>query len=211
MNIKILHINTNHSFEKFEKFLPMISEERRMKISQLHFDKDKNVSLFTEFLIKKEVFQQLHIPYSKINFMYGECGKPYLTNNCDYHFSVSHSENCIAFVSNNCPIGIDLERIATAYWPIAKRFFTPNEYIFTQKSRDPNKAFYKIWTAKEAYVKMLGLGLSKSFRTFDILSRSLSCAFKSFDLSEYIITVCSEQIIEDKVIIKVISEDELFE
>lgn len=192
MNTKITLINTTHSFTQYEKHLPSVSSERQNRIKRFHFDKDKIISLFAELLMRSEISRQLDIPTEKIELGYSEHGKPFLMNYPNYYFSVSHSGNCIAFVSDKNPIGIDVEQIGDGNLDIAKRFFTENEFEFIRNSKEPKLAFYQIWTAKEAYVKMLGLGLSKSFNSFDVLSDKLKSCFSHQQISEYMLTVCTE-------------------
>lgn len=204
MNVKIVYADISEPFCRYEKFLTLVSEERRKKISRLCSQKDKIVSLFTGLLIAHEIEEQLGIPRSEMSFGRGEHGKPYLLNDRDFHFSVSHSGSCIAFAANGFPVGIDTERIACVKTKVAERFFTLNERGFIESSPEPELAFYKIWTAKEAYVKMLGAGLSRSFRSFDVLEGISGCGFASVripcsvrqpcsaGLPEYMLTVCAE-------------------
>lgn len=207
MDIKILFIDTSEPFSIFEKYLPLVSEERQKRIERFRFDKDKTISLFAELLIRNEISRQLDISSGTIEFGYSEHGKPYLMNYPDYHFSVSHSGNCIAFVSGNASIGIDVEQIGDRNLDIAKRFFTENEFEFIKNSKEPQSLFYQIWTAKEAYVKMLGVGLSKSFNSFDVLSDELKHHFSHQQISDYMLTVCSESDYDNLTIEEVIAED----
>lgn len=209
MNVKILYININQSFSVFEKLLPMVSTKRQNNILKLRFEKEKITSLLTELLIRHEVSRQLHIPCSEVCIGYGDYGKPFLINDSNYFFSVSHSGNCIAFISSNCPIGIDLEQIQKCNMLVAKHCFTSQEYKFVEESIDANEAFYKIWTAKEAYVKMLGVGLSKCFKSFDILDKNLNCFFSTLCLPEYVLSVCSKKKTRDNITIEEIYEDSL--
>ncbi|MGN0164272.1 MAG: 4'-phosphopantetheinyl transferase family protein [Candidatus Ornithomonoglobus sp.] len=193
MRIKIVYADTEQPFGAYEKYLPLISAQRREKIERLRRDRAKIMSLLTGLLIRKEISEQLSIPPKELAFGYGEHGKPYLLNNENYHFSVSHSGNCIAFAGCDAPVGIDVERIREAKLKIARRFFTKNECSFIEKSAEPDTDFFKIWTAKEAYVKMLGTGLSKSLTSFDVLNNSLNCGFCTRLLPGYALTVCAKQ------------------
>ncbi|MGM9937579.1 MAG: 4'-phosphopantetheinyl transferase family protein [Candidatus Ornithomonoglobus sp.] len=200
MRIKIVYADTEQPFGVYEKYLPLISAQRRERIARLHRDGAKIMSLLTGLLIRKEISEQLGIQPGELAFGYGEHGKPYLLNNKAYHFSVSHSGNCIAFAGCDAPVGVDTERIRAGKLKIAKRFFTENEYSFIEKSAEPDTEFFKIWTAKEAYVKMLGTGLSKSLTSFDVLDNSLRCGFCTRLLPGYALTVCAQQKKLDNVI-----------
>lgn len=197
MNVIIVYADLLKPFEEYEKYMPLVSSERRERISRIKSGRDKTVSLITELLIRHEISRQINIPFSEIIFGYGEHGKPYILNDTDYFFSVSHSDNRIAFAGGNFPIGIDVERISRGSIKIAKRFFTDNEYNFIKAGREQSEAFCEIWTAKEAYVKMLGVGLSKPFKSFDVLDKSLDCCFMTKRLPEYILTVCAEQAVSE--------------
>lgn len=205
MNVTITYADLSKPFAEYEKYLPLVSSKRRERISRFNFEKDKIISLVTELLIRYEISQQLGIPFSEIDFGYGEHGKPYILNDRDYCFSVSHSDNCIAFAGGMFPIGIDVERVSRRNMKIAKRFFTADECKAIEKSKEPEETFYKIWTSKEAYVKMLGAGLSKSFRSFDIADKSLNCRFATKRLPEFMLTVCAEKISGDEIIINEIN------
>lgn len=209
MNIAIVYVDISIPFRQYEKYLPFISEERQEKILQFHFDKDKIISLFTELLIRNEIFKHLDISHSDIMFGYNEYGKPYLLNSLDYHFSVSHSGNCIAFVDSNVLIGIDVKQISGRNLKIAKKFFTANEYSFIKSNKDPITAFYRIWTSKEAYVKMLGLGLNKTFKSFDVFNDLYCCNLIAEQLPEFMLSVCLYNAQSDTVNITVVEQKQL--
>ena len=58
------------------------------------------------------------------------------------------------------------------YSQIAKNFFLPPESERICSQIDAAKGmekFYEIWTVKEAFVKALGHGLSRSLKSFEVL------------------------------------------
>ena len=143
-----------------------------------------------------------------IRFDYGEHGKPFLHGRDDFQFSFSHAGGYVAFVCGKRSVGVDIERTDREKENIARKHFTENEYeaIYTRKE----KTFAEIWTAKEAYVKYLGTGLSKGLNTFDVLDDSTGCRFVSFDIpGGYTATVCLDT--DDEVTCRVITADEVFE
>ena len=75
---------------------------------------------------------------------------------------------------------------------IAKRFFSENEYKYILESESQGNAFYEIWTKKEAYVKFLGTGLSTPLSSFDVTNKNLSSKFYTKQISEYMLSIFSE-------------------
>ena len=80
-------------------------------------------------------------------------------------FSLSHSgELALCAVCPGRAVGVDLEalRSVAGAEEIARRWFTENELLAFESARgaDPQAAFLRIWTRKEAYLKALGVGLS---------------------------------------------------
>ena len=73
-------------------------------------------------------------------------------------------------------IGVDIERMNSLddYSQIAKNFFLPPESERICAQTDAAKGmekFYEIWTVKEAFVKALGHGLSRSLKSFEVLEQ----------------------------------------
>lgn len=87
-------------------------------------------------------------------------GKPYLvTADHQSQLSISHSGPVLGVAINReGEVGFDIEyhdedRSITK---IAKRFFSLKEYQYIMQSQDQCLAFYKLWTIKEALIKLHG-------------------------------------------------------
>ena len=126
-----------------------------------------------------------------------ENGKPYFSDIPYIDFSISHSENLVAcsvcISKKQKPvIGIDCEAIYKKDpMPLSERFFTKNEIETIASSDDKAKEFTKLWTKKEAYLKLLGKGLSVSLSSFDV--GSLPYHFETYEIMDNIFTICSEK------------------
>jgi 4'-phosphopantetheinyl transferase len=88
-------------------------------------------------------------------------------------FSCSHSENLFAMgVMREGRIGIDLEilRPENVPAPANCRELSPDEksWILALPAQDRLLAFYHCWTAKEALLKALGLGVSFGMEQIEI-------------------------------------------
>jgi len=101
-----------------------------------------------------------------VGFDYGPQGKPSLVkqHRSDFNFNLSHSGDwAIIAVSAGPDIGVDVEEVKDkdnlqqlgdyAFDKAEKRLFAA--FSPTRKQR----GFYRLWTAKEARLKMLGVGL----------------------------------------------------
>ena len=106
-------------------------------------------------------------------------GKPYLPNHPGTHISVTHSGKWFVCALSPCPIGIDLqehtllrnespEQAAQRFCKIARRFFHSDEAAYVEA--DPSDRFFRVWTAKESYVKYTGQGMDQNFDKFCVLA-----------------------------------------
>ena len=88
-------------------------------------------------------------------------GKPYLKNNENFFFSLSHSGSKVLCAIAEVPIGCDIEEMNTPSSQIADRVLAPEERkLFIDKSRDEQREiFYTLWTGKESYLKLTGEGI----------------------------------------------------
>lgn len=115
---------------------------------------------------------------SNISFKTNPYGKLYLE---DYplHFNISHAhEKILIVVDQENEVGIDIEyqQREMEYIDLAKRFFHVDEYTYleTLKEYELPKAFFAIWSAKEAIIKCLGTGLAQELDQFSVLPAVLN-------------------------------------
>lgn len=109
--------------------------------------------------------QTLDIPAKEIFFQKNEYGKLSLSseyNNYQIDFNLSHSiDLVVCVISTNSSIGIDIEKMTKNYLGIMPIVFTEDEIHFVNSFRNIKKklkAFYLIWTRKEALLKAKGKG-----------------------------------------------------
>ena len=106
-------------------------------------------------------------------FATNEFGKPRLAGDGQVHFNLSHcEERAVLAISDTAEVGIDLERERPIeHVDLAKRYFHPNEVTAITASSDEaeqRRAFFLVWTLKEAVVKALGTGLSTPLDSFEL-------------------------------------------
>ena len=117
-----------------------------------------------------------------------ENGKPYAKGAA--FFNISHSGSFAVAAVSDCEVGVDIERIRDVNLRIAEKFSGgEREYILSAES--PQKAFFEIWTAKEAYLKKCGTGLTVPLDSFSVIGRK---DIYRFICDDCMITVCSEEV-----------------
>ena len=101
----------------------------------------------------------------KLQFTYGENGKPYLKNSSTF-FNISHSGNYVVCSVSESEIGCDVQTVEKYNPRIAERFFTESEKLFLQKSENPSEDFTRLWAMKESVLKKTGEGITGGLNTF---------------------------------------------
>jgi len=164
----------------------VISQTEQAKMDRYVFEKDKHVCLVTRALLRfvlslvtRELpagFEFIENPYGKPSIKPGFIDIP-------LKFNLSHSENVsVCAIVLNHEIGVDIEYIRRKIdLNIPERFFTQYEsaYIKSLAEEDRQKAFFRLWTLKESYIKAKGMGLSISLDAFgfDIDGQNTLCRF----------------------------------
>ena len=103
------------------------------------------------FILKKHY----SIDINQLVIAENEFGKPCFKNS-DLHFNISHSHDAVVCSVSEKPIGVDIEIITEIRPKILDKYFTLSE---KQQISTPVD-FYKLWTLKEAYGKLRGIGVS---------------------------------------------------
>ena len=98
-------------------------------------------------------------------------GVPYLPQYPNLYISISHCRTAVAAAfSDHGPVGIDIESRRHTNPSLIKRVCTPAEVDTIQHSEDPEMAFLRLWTRKEAVLKCQGTGIRGFGSMVDALS-----------------------------------------
>ena len=165
-----VNIQNQISKEAFDNFMMLVSEKKREKINRFRLIEDAKRSLYGEILVRYLACNQFGINNDDIKMQFNEYGKPYIEDYLDFHFNLSHSGQWIVCAISKESIGIDIEQIKPIDIAIAERFFDPLEYKAIMDTSNDMRlvAFYKFWTLKESYIKLISKGLSMPLNSFAI-------------------------------------------
>lgn len=154
----------------FERLLPLVPEYRRDKALRFKFQKGKVQSLGVGLLLKKAC-EESGIPQADEHVALEENGKPFFVDCPEIYFNLSHSEERAMCVISQSPVGCDVERVRGDRGELADKFFMPDESAWIKSFRtveEQNASFCRLWTLKECYMKVTGLGLSLSPNAFGL-------------------------------------------
>ena len=146
------------------------TDERRKKADSFRFKRDRQLSLGAELLLM-EGLKDWGVNLKEIKYHYGANGKPYLAGENNFYFNLSHSKEAVVCAISSCDIGCDIEKVSDIDLKIAKRFFCKSEYEIiasckTEKSKQ--EMFFRLWTLKESFIKLKGMGMSIPMNSFSI-------------------------------------------
>jgi 4'-phosphopantetheinyl transferase len=125
-----------------------------------------NTSYQSRFIVTRGVLRSILARYTQTSpsaLLFSSTPKPYLLEFPKVHFNLSHSSDYLAVaVSTASKVGIDVQtHRSVKALAIAKRYFHPEEYqALCQLPEHHLLLFFEAWSAKEAYLKYKGVGLS---------------------------------------------------
>jgi len=155
--------------DRLDDFNALLSVEEQTRAQRFKFEIHQNRFIISHGFQRSVLAQYLEIAPARIRYQLGDKGKPSLLetdyNSRDLRFNLSHTKDItLLAITSGAEVGIDIEHIdrKTDWQAIGQRFFTKPEQqaLFSLSSENQQAAFYQLWTRKEAYMKVLGSGLS---------------------------------------------------
>jgi 4'-phosphopantetheinyl transferase len=158
------------------KFRRTLEEHEIHRASRFHFEKHRRHFIAGRGVLRQLLSRYLDTKPEVLKLSYGAYGKPSLSGeheDSSLRFNMSHSHEVALFAfAKNCEIGVDVEHVRTdfASEEIARRFFSRREVEMFNAVPEHQQvtAFFKCWTRKEAFIKVIGLGLSQPLDKFDV-------------------------------------------
>jgi 4'-phosphopantetheinyl transferase len=178
MQVYVINALKELNDEAFEKSLEHTTTEQKDRIMRFHFIEDRKRALAGILLSEYAIFKEFGIPKDAMKFEKNKYGKPHVVGKSGVHFNISHSGDYVACAVGDTSVGIDVQEHKSGGLDIADRFFSQEEKDVLYKAADSDsddtkrKLFYDMWSLKEAYIKCIGMGLSKPLDEFGIVDRS---------------------------------------
>ena len=178
--------------------LHTLSEYRLDRLEKTARPEAKAQSVGAELLLihaVRSVYPETELP---LEITVGEFGKPGLRG-IELEFSLSHSADMVLCAISDRRVGADIQ-LCTAYKAaLAERFFTKKEAAAIAQAADKDRMFTRTWAVKESYLKLLGTGMHRPLRSFDVkcdngcfsIDGAPECSVSVTELGAYTLVVSS--------------------
>ena len=141
--------------ERVIAFLPDWRREQALRYKHLQGRRECAVGYIELLRGLRECFGISGFP----SFSYNEHEKPFLKDYPDVHFSISHCKEAVGCFVSKRPCGLDIESIRKAKEDLVRHTMSPKETEEIYTSKWPDIAFTRLWTQKEAVLKLKGTGI----------------------------------------------------
>ena len=156
--------------------LPLLDAQERARAERLAFEHLRDEFVAVRGSLRRLIGAYLGRDPAAVRFRYGAQGKPAIADDAPVlTFNVSHSAGRALLAFGPAPgigIGVDVEAIRDQrdLRDLARTSFSPVEFdaFAAVAPASRTRYFYRLWTAKEAYIKGLGGGLSIPLQEFTI-------------------------------------------
>ncbi len=174
--VHVWRANLDLPTAEINQLATLLSTDEIARANKFRFPEHKRRFIATRGILRQLLGNYLQISAKILKFEYSDRGKPRLAasiSDSSLEFNVSHSQEYALYgFTHHNQIGVDLEylRDMKDAAKIAERFFSPREsqLIASLNSEQQQRIFFKLWTAKEAYLKAIGTGLTGSLDGVDI-------------------------------------------
>ena len=169
-----------------ETALGEISAQRREQALKFKFELGQRLCVLAYQLLKQGLHEEYGITENPV-FDYNEHGKPSIVGHPEIFFNLSHCKEAAACVVSDHPVGIDVEGIREYKESLVSYTMNNDEICEIKSSEHPDAAFIRLWTMKEATMKLVGTGISNAMKT--AIDTSIY-KYTTVVRQRYIYTVC---------------------
>ncbi|NEP16894.1 MAG: 4'-phosphopantetheinyl transferase superfamily protein [Leptolyngbya sp. SIO4C1] len=150
-----------------------LSEVEQSRANRFRFERDRHQFVHARGSLRHILSGYTQISPDRLEFLYGDYGKPQLAAQPDLQFNLSHSAGqALCAIAYQRRVGVDLEqvRLMSHFQSLSQRCLTPleAETLAPLSQPEAQRQFLQYWTCKEAYLKAIGQGLTQSLQTVEV-------------------------------------------
>lgn len=153
----------------------LLSPDERDRAARFHFPQHRERFIIARATLRQILAAYLSITPGELRFRYSAKGKPSLDfdSETDIRFNLSHSENLALFaVASGREVGIDVEWMKPEFPCLeASALVFTDEEMNTLRTLSPpqqTRAFFTLWSCKEALLKARGEGFLANAKSISI-------------------------------------------
>lgn len=181
----------------FDALCETLSPARREKIARARWEADKRRLLCAGLLLDRAL-RPYGLREREAGIILGAHGKPYLAGRNDLFFNLSHSGKIVLCAVSDQEIGADVQIIRSAGDALMRRVCPEEEYaaLAALPEQERQALFFRLWTAKESYLKWRGTGLLGNPGTLTLLHSGRIVSpedhlfFRAYALPGYAVCIC---------------------
>ena len=169
--------------------LQQLSEQRRQQALRFRYELGQRSCALAYLLLKRALREEYGIMENPV-FEYGEHGKPTIAGHPEIFFNLSHCREAVACAVSDKPVGIDVESVRSFKESLVRYTMNDEEVEQIMTAPRPEVAFIRLWTMKEARLKLTGEGINDNLKT--VLNETDIKKYTTVECLErgYIYTVC---------------------
>ena len=175
----MIYLNDDIEHFDLEAALPLLSDQRRQQALKFRHELGRKTCAAAYLLLREGLLKEYGITQPPV-FEYSEHGKPSIIGRPDVCFNLSHCREAAICVLDSQPVGVDIESIRKYNISLARYTMNDAELRRIEQAVRPDVEFIRLWTMKEAVLKLRGSGIIDNMK--DVL-----------DGSEHIKTVINEK------------------
>ena len=170
--VEVTYLSLDVAAASLARFLSFLARDELQAASRFRFERHRRRYVAGRGALRCILAAHLKSDPAALRFGYSDTGKPFLIEapaNLSFNLAHSDSEAAIA-VAHDAQVGVDIELVRTVpdFREIASDVFSDVELGELAAATDPQLAFLRGWTRKEAFVKGTGAGLGSDLRRISV-------------------------------------------
>ena len=165
-----------------------ISGQRREQALRFKHELGQRLCVLAYQLLKRGLDEVYGIKENPV-FAYNEHGKPSIVGHPEICFNLSHCKEAAICAVSDRPVGVDVESVRSFNDSLVRYTMNDEEVSEIESAEDRAVTFIRLWTQKEAALKLMGTGIDKDMK--QVLHRE-GLHFETFTHSQrrYVYSVC---------------------
>jgi 4'-phosphopantetheinyl transferase len=167
--IEIRHIDAAAEADRLDAYEAVLTPAERDHVARFRQPEDRLLRTIARGALRLLLAEGTGTAPDALVFTAGPQGKPALAGGPQ--FNLSHCRGRVLIGIGDRPLGVDVEREdrSVDWRGLCRMVAASAEAAAIEAAPDPARLFLSLWTAKEAYVKALGIGIGHPLREVQVI------------------------------------------